>query len=303
MKENFSHKKIIRIPWQNIHKHRYRLQSSFLSITKLSQISQTSLKLILRHLPLNVLPYIPSPLRFAELFTCSYSSGGIIGLLSLHGLFELIMNHGYEYPNFYSSLYQIIDIQIFYAKYRTTFFKLLSQCLQQNSMLPAYLVAAFSKKLCRCALSAPPSVILFVLALISNLLRKHQECQCLIHRKSTLINDPYTIEEKHPIKSQAIDSSLWELNALEKHYHPAVSLLAESVGLEDELLPFYDINIFLFHTYKSLFESEIKKGTKKRKIHAETEEGTVSLTFQKPIGLFIKGDIFNDIFDFPYRIA
>ena len=50
-------------------------------------------------------------------------------------------------------------------------------------MLPAYVVASFSKKLCRLTLSGPPSGGLFVLALVSNLLRKHGECACLIHRR------------------------------------------------------------------------------------------------------------------------
>ena len=44
-------------------------------------------------------------------------------------------------------------------------------------------MASFSKKLCRLALSGPPSGGLFVLALVSNLLRKHGECACLIHRR------------------------------------------------------------------------------------------------------------------------
>merc|ERR1712062_29262 len=105
------------------------------------------------------------------------------------------------------------------------------------------------------------------------------------------------------MKSQAIDSSLWELNALGKHYHPAVSILAESVGLEDESMPMYDLNIFLFHTYKGLFESERKKGLKKRKQQNETYDEIMSLAFQKSKGLFIRGDIFNGVFDFPYKIS
>ena len=39
-------------------------------------------------------------------------------------------------------------------------------------MLPAYVVAAFCKKLLRLGLAGPPSGALFVLALVSNLIRK-----------------------------------------------------------------------------------------------------------------------------------
>ena len=42
----------------------------------------------------------------------------------------------------------------------------------------------------------------------------------------------------------ALESSLWELTALEKHYHPAISTLAKSVGTEededDKTPPMYD---------------------------------------------------------------
>ena len=53
-------------------------------------------------------------------------------------------------------------------------------------MLPAYVVAAFCKRLLRLGLACPPSGALFVLALVSNLLRKHGEVGCLIHRRGDL---------------------------------------------------------------------------------------------------------------------
>ena len=69
-------------------------------------------------------------------------------------------------------------------------------------MLPAYVVAAFCKKLCRLALSGPPSGGLFVLALVSNLLRKHGECACLIHRKGVVMEDVFVEEVDDLVKSR-----------------------------------------------------------------------------------------------------
>ena len=130
-------------------------------------------------------------------------------------------------------------------------------------MLPAYVVASFCKKLCRLGLNGPPSGALFVLALVSNLLRKHGECGCLIHRKGKneddgLITDVFIENiDDDLIHTRALESSLWELTALEKHYHPAVSTLAKSVGTEDDkTTPMYDMEDFIVHTYKSLFEQE-----------------------------------------------
>ena len=48
--------------------------------------------------------------------------------------------------------------------------------------LPAYLVAAFAKRLARLALTAPPEALLMVLPFICNLLRRHPACRVLMHR-------------------------------------------------------------------------------------------------------------------------
>lgn len=50
------------------------------------------------------------------------------------------------------------------------------------SHLPAYLVAAFAKRLSRLALTAPPEALLMVLPFICNLLRRHPSCRVLVHR-------------------------------------------------------------------------------------------------------------------------
>ena len=276
--------------WQSLSRHRRAFQAAYISVLKLPHIPLRSVKRVLQHIPSGVFPFVSSPLRFAEFCTRSYEVGGITSLLALHGLFILMVQHGLEYPNFYVSLYKLIDIQMFYSKHRTRFFRLLTKCLTGNQMLPAYAVAAFCKKLGRYALSAPPSGALFVLALISNLLRKHQECACLIHRGiGDRIKDPYDIEAEKPIESKAIESSLWELNALEKHYHPAVRTLARSCGIETEQTLMHNLEEFLLHTYKSLFEQERKREKKKGNL--------IPLTFKSPAGLFVTDDVFDGIFN------
>merc|ERR1712232_388930 len=120
---------------------------------------------------------------------------------------------------------------LYYAKYKKRFFILLAKSLCHNTMLPAHIVAAFIKRLANRAMSAPPSSILYILALISNLLRIHPECIGLIHRERTqndddndLEFDSYNAQTNNPVESNALNgSSLWELHALEKHYHPTIS--------------------------------------------------------------------------------
>ena len=292
--EKSKKQKVKLLSWQSVRQHRNALQQSTLAVLKTPTIPARTMKRILQHLPTNILPHVANPLRFADFCTRAYDLGGVTSLLALHSLFILMTQHGLEYPKFYTSLYNLIESKVFYAKYRTRFFKLLVKCLTGSQMLPAYLVAAFCKRLSRCAINAPPSGSLFVVALVSNLLRKHGECACIIHRSGDEIDDAYDADEEDPIKSKAIESSLWELNALEKHYHPAVASMAKGCGMEDDKTLYHDLDQFLVHTYKSLFDQERNRGNNKRKYK-------IPLTFQKPKGLFAEGDVFEGIFDFPRK--
>lgn len=103
--------------------------------------------------------------------------------------------------------------------------------------------------------------------------------------------DVFDVEQKDPAKSKAIESSLWELNALERHYHPAVSSMAKGCGMEDSKMLMHNLDEFLLHTYKSLFEQERKRAGNKRK-------SKVPLTFHEPKCLFKENDVFDGIFDF-----
>ncbi|KAB0405418.1 hypothetical protein E2I00_001497, partial [Balaenoptera physalus] len=86
-----------------------------------------------------------------------------------------------EYPDFYRKLYGLLDPSVFHVKYRARFFHLADLFLS-SSHLPAYLVAAFTKRLARLALTAPPEALLTVLPFICNLLRRHPACCVLVHR-------------------------------------------------------------------------------------------------------------------------
>eukprot|EP00980_Cylindrotheca_fusiformis_P017575 scaffold5517_cov135-Cylindrotheca_fusiformis.AAC.5 len=273
--------------YQQFKLFRREYQRAWLAVLKL-RLPIVSLKRALQFLPDNVLNSTPNPLRFCDFFMQAYSDHGqgVVGVFSLDGLFILITEHGLEYPDFYSQLYALISPRVMYAKYRERFFSLLGKCLLRNEMLPAHLVAAFVKRLCRCSLSAPPSGALFVLALVSNLLRKHPECGSLIHRgEGNEIEDMFSATQNDPTISESLRTSLWELMALERHYHPAVCTIARSIGSIQELKsPLHDMDMFSGYTYKSLFDMERKKKT-----------ATTALTFKTPSSLFTDDDSFSNI--------
>jgi U3 small nucleolar RNA-associated protein 19 len=206
-----------------------------------------------------------------------YKIGGVSSILALNGLFTLIIDYNLDYPLFYHKLYALLDQNILHVKYRSRFFRLVDLFLS-SSMIPSKMVASFLKRILRLTLWAPPAGILLVLPLIFNLLRKHPLCIEMIHKVDHLENsatdvikgkpsssyifyfltDSFLETELDPSQTNAISSSLWELQMLKKHYCPQISKLASI--FEDSLArPSYDLEDFLDQTYKSLMDLDLEK--------------------------------------------
>uniref|UniRef100_A0A670IZP1 CCAAT-binding factor domain-containing protein n=1 Tax=Podarcis muralis TaxID=64176 RepID=A0A670IZP1_PODMU len=235
----------------------------------------------------SILPHMNEPTLMIDFLTVAYDVGGAISLLALNGLFVLILQHNLEYPDFYKKLYSLLDPSIFHVKYRARFFRLLDLFLS-SSHLPAYLVAAFTKRLARLALTAPPDGLLIVIPFICNLLRRHPVCKVLIHRPegpAEMSEDPYLMSEEEPSESRAMESSLWEIQTLQSHYHPEVSKAATTINtslseMEDDLSELLELTAY------EIFDRDVKK---------ETTE--IPLEFQQARGLFgKKDDIFAEYF-------
>ncbi|EDO43971.1 predicted protein [Nematostella vectensis] len=219
--------------------HKKVFGSAWLGLTSLP-LTQDTHKKVLLSLHNNVIPHMNDPKLLMDYLTDSYNIGGAISLLALNGLFILIHKHNLDYPEFYKKLYGLLQPGIFHAKYLSRFFHLLDLFLS-STHLPAYLVAAFLKRLSGLALSAPPSCVMLVVTFVANMLKRHPSCQVLIHRKKagplfltensdTLASeDPFLSEEEDPAKCNALQSSLWELKSLQQHYYPEVSPLVESL--------------------------------------------------------------------------
>lgn len=72
-----------------------------------------------------------------------------------------------------------------------------------------------------------------MLAVICRSAIKDTSCtRALIIRYYFLVSlDPYIMEERDPLKSQAIESSLWELQALQNHILPSVATAAKFINM------------------------------------------------------------------------
>uniref|UniRef100_A0A3B4G8R0 Nucleolar complex associated 4 homolog n=1 Tax=Pundamilia nyererei TaxID=303518 RepID=A0A3B4G8R0_9CICH len=208
----------------------------------------------------SILPYMSKPTLMIDFLTAAYEIGGAISLLALNGLFVLIHQHNLDYPDFYKKLYNLLEPSVFHVKYRARFFHLANVFLS-SSHLPVYLVAAFAKRLARLALTAPPTALLIVLPFIYNLIRRHPSCRVLIHKPSAEdepFEDPYLTDEEDPAQCRALESSLWEIKSLQKHYHPDVAkaaLLINTPLSEQE----DDISETLEVTTYELMEKDLKQ--------------------------------------------
>uniref|UniRef100_A0A8C9Y6W0 Nucleolar complex associated 4 homolog n=1 Tax=Sander lucioperca TaxID=283035 RepID=A0A8C9Y6W0_SANLU len=211
-----------------------------------------------------ILPHMSKPTLMIDFLTAAYEVGGAISLLALNGLFVLIHQHNLDYPDFYKKLYNLLEPSVFHVKYRARFFHLANLFLS-SSHLPVYLVAAFAKRLARLALTAPPTALVIVLPFIYNLIRRHPSCRVLIHKPSTEdepLEDPYLMDEEDPAKCRALESSLWEIKTLQKHYHPDVAKAAMSINTplsekEDDISEVLEIT-----TYE-LMERDLKQSQTK----------------------------------------
>lgn len=129
--------------------------------------------------------------------------------------------------------------------------------------LPAYLVAAFAKRLSRLSLCASPHCLTIILPFLHNLLVRHPNCQVLINQPavSELKSDPFLMEEKDLSKCKAMESSLWEVKSLQSHFHHTVATEAKQFshkldGREVDLSPLLETTI------SNLFEKEVRKKVK-----------------------------------------
>jgi hypothetical protein len=224
----------------------------------------------------SIIPLIENPFLLNDFITQSFSKGGDLAVLSMDSLYTLIIRYNLSYPNFYEKLYGIIAEDVFNQSRYSGQFKRLVHRFLSSTHLPEYIVASFIKKLARLTLFVPPHAILFILPLIYHLISEHSELKVLIHRmdeykkmqEGPLLlanekmevfkgNDPFLFDELDLKKTNAMDSTLWEIDALDLHWNPMVSKMAQTFRSNmKDAKPGFKIYDFLQIDYKSLFDEE-----------------------------------------------
>ncbi|KAI9794312.1 MAG: hypothetical protein M1833_000403 [Piccolia ochrophora] len=251
--------------------YKKRAQGAWLSLLRFD-LTKEQRKTILGLVSHRMAPWFTKMELLMDFLTDSYNQGGSTSLLALSGLFYLMQEKNLDYPEFYTKLYSLLDSNLLHSQHRSRFFRLLETFLG-STHLPAALVASFMKKLARLSLQSPPAGIVLVTPFIYNLLKKHPLCTFMIHRevrgkdaaeklRREGMDDPFDEQTGDPMRTNAIESSLWEIEMLQSHYHPNVATLARIIS-EQFTKQSYNLEDFLDHSYGSMLTAELSKPVKK----------------------------------------
>jgi U3 small nucleolar RNA-associated protein 19 len=254
-------------------KQRKHVQTAWLAVLRSPlTLTKQQHKQILGMMVDRIVPWFNKVELLMDYLTDSFNVGGATSLLSLSGLFHLMQERNLDYPSFYEKLYSLLDDDLLHSKHRSRFFRLLD-IFMGSTHLPAALVASFIKRLSRLALHAPPAGIVVAVPWIYNMFKQHPQCTFMIHRRPLTSTqslsweeqgfvDPFNPSEADPIETGAIESSIWEIDTLQSHWHPNVATLAKIIS-EQFTKQNYNLEDFLDHSYNSLLEAELGKETKK----------------------------------------
>jgi len=245
---------------------RSNFEKSWIILLQSKELSVDQYKAILFILHKRVIPFMNNPTKLMDFLTDSYNLGIegrdiSLSIVALNGLWELIKKFNLDYPDFYTKLYCILTPELLHLNIRSRFLRMLD-LFMTSTHLSATIVASFIKRLSQLALRSPAPGIIAIIPFVYNLLKRHPTCMLLIHNieasKEKYYVDPFNPDEKDPAKTNALDSSLWELETMMNHYHPQVASLAKILSQ-----PFsknnYNIEDFLDWSYQRLLEGELKK--------------------------------------------
>ena len=199
------------------------------------------MKEIVKDIPSKILPNFSQPLFLSDflLDRLDDKSDIEVRILALKALFILLSKHGLDSPEYYTKLYNLLTVQTIAGEdcnevksvfemdieTKSRFFRVLDLSLRSTA-LPSKLIAAFMKRVGYLMVSGAiwqTNDLLFGLSLIANLAKRHPRTLKLLTRNRLSLKlgikleaDPYLHEEKNPLKSKALQSSLWEVEILAK---------------------------------------------------------------------------------------
>lgn len=147
----------------------------------------------------------------------------------------------------FDEIYCILNENLMKKSYKFRVFFFLNIFLS-STKVPAYIIAAYIKKLARLSLGAKPRTLVAILRLVNNLFMRHPVLMFLRNRvddkarvlelhsntctlRQWLEKDPFDPSQVADLKrTNAMDTCIWELMPLRFHEHRKVSEAASFLG-------------------------------------------------------------------------
>ncbi|KAK2942262.1 putative nucleolar forms a complex with nop14p [Blattamonas nauphoetae] len=189
---------------------------------------------------------------------------------------HLILVHNGDYSNFYSKLYSLFHTPDFLnSPFAGNSLIQLDLCLS-SSKVTDNICASFIKILCSHTLRAPSHTINGCLAIVHNVLIRHPPLQSMIGLRQTASldsdqqqPDPFNPIEMNPEKTNARESSLWEISTLTSHFLPSISKLALTFSMLKSDLSIWDIRKYVTLSHKEFFVTNLLEYRKTKELPFE----------------------------------
>lgn len=213
--------------------------------------SEGVLDAVLAHLPEAVMPAMRQPLRLCDFFVAAFETDG---MPALHGIFTLVVNYGFDYPQFYDKLVDLATPDALYANHCIKFLEIAKVALANA---PKHIRRTFAERLAAAAVTAPPRAVAAALDVLANLAAR---CP---HTRFAL-TQPDQMAHAH-------------LKVLGTHYAPIVKSAVRDVL--EECKPPSDLELF---TYESLHAAEPELPTTAPEVDFDHDD-TYKFTGYKPL--------------------
>lgn len=204
-----------------------------------------------------ITPWFTQPELLMDFLSNCFGEGRSISHMALEGIFFLMQKGNLDYPRFFPKVYSLLDRNCLHSRHRAHTLRLISTFLA-STHLPAVLVASFIKRLSRLCLHAPPQGTIAIVPWIYNLLKDHPACTLMIHNQASVFRslsvtqscnrDPFDFEEEDPMITNASQSSLWEIETLQSHFHPQVAIISKLIS-DQFTKQSYRLDDFMEHNF------------------------------------------------------
>ncbi|KRX02801.1 hypothetical protein PPERSA_04004 [Pseudocohnilembus persalinus] len=216
----------------------------------------------------NVLNNMQNPLIISDYCTESFDNAKDCNLQvqNLSAILVLIGKYGLEYPNYYHKLYRLIgNPQIFKCDYKAKFMKMVETSLK-SSKVPLTVQASFIKKFLQISLQQSPNVILWILSIIINTIKRNPTLTKMIDTRDLKmgVKECFDRTENDIYNTNAENSYVWEVKSLQNHYLNEVNKLIDVMGSNLQVTNFLETEPFSDLVYTDLISLSIQTSLKQK---------------------------------------